>query len=339
MSDLYEFIFSDQLPFADKMNQVFRFQFRNNLLFRDFSQALGISDQKEFDPSDAPLLPIEAFRDHVVISCSEIPLLQFKSSGTAGSRRSTHYIADPELYRLSVLKGMERVFPIGQYSFLFLLPGYSDNEHSSLIKMAEHLISGEPDGLSGTFFTDEMERAEALFHRIVEQQKKPILFAAAFGLLDLLDTTELRLPNCCQIIETGGMKTYRREVTKSELRERLSHGFGIPLPQIHSEYGMCELFSQMYAVSGEWFHTPPWVSVTIRDPENPLRVCDEGEEGRIGIIDLANYYSCSFILTEDRGIMNHAGEFQVLGRGKGSELRGCNFLFENGISSEGSESN
>lgn len=332
MPDLYDFIFSDRLSFSDKMNQVFRFQYRNNHLFRYFSQALGFSEQKELNPKDVPLLPIHAFKEHVVISSSEVPFLQFKSSGTAGSRRSSHYLSDPELYRLSVLHGMERVFPIDQYSFLFLLPGYSDNEHSSLIKMADHLISADSDGLSAFLSVNEMERAEAVIHRIIHQQKKPILFAAAFGLLDLLDKSSGILPKCSQIIETGGMKTYRREVTKSDLRKRLSDGFGIPLSQIHSEYGMCELLSQMYAVSGEWFQTPPWVSVTIRDPEEPLRVCNEGEEGMIGIIDLANYYSCSFILTEDRGVMNHSGEFQVLGRWKGSELRGCNFLFENEIS-------
>jgi len=45
-------------------------------------------------------------------------------------------------------------------------------------------------------------------------------------------------------------------------------------------------------------------------------------------LDLANLYSCSFILTEDEGLLNSDGTFEIFGRMPNSELRGCNFLFE-----------
>ncbi|NBB76661.1 MAG: hypothetical protein GVY02_04715 [Bacteroidetes bacterium] len=54
-----------------------------------------------------------------------------------------------------------------------------------------------------------------------------------------------------------------------------------------------------------------------------------GTEGKIGIIDMANLYSCPFILTEDRGVMNKEGLFRVLGRWNIQNLRGCNFLIDN----------
>ncbi|MEX1062476.1 MAG: hypothetical protein WEC12_02635, partial [Balneolaceae bacterium] len=76
-----------------------------------------------------------------------------------------------------------------------------------------------------------------------------------------------------------------------------------------------------------WFRSVPWMSVTIRDPSDPHRICSPGEEGVIGIIDLANLYSCSFILTEDRGVAGSNG-FQVLGRWNPDNLRGCNFLID-----------
>ena len=53
-----------------------------------------------------------------------------------------------------------------------------------------------------------------------------------------------------------------------------------------------------------------------------------GGEGLIGVIDLANLYSCSFILTGDKGIQNDKGQFQVLGRWNPVNLRGCNFLID-----------
>jgi hypothetical protein len=59
-----------------------------------------------------------------------------------------------------------------------------------------------------------------------------------------------------------------------------------------------------------------------------MRVLEPGEEGLIGVIDLANVYSCSFLLTGDRGVMGQDGRFFVLGRWKMNNLRGCNFLID-----------
>ncbi|TVQ65947.1 MAG: hypothetical protein EA360_07565 [Balneolaceae bacterium] len=328
MTDFPESIFSDKFTFSEKTGHVFRFQFHNNRMYRDFVKTLGISESLELQPTDIPLLPIRAFRDHVVKSTETTPSLCFKSSGTAGIPRSRHFVQDAQLYKTSAHITFNRYFPEERYSVLFLLPGYSENESSSLIYMAEYLIHSDPDQVSAFIRMNEIQKAIQSIKNIADRGKTPILFGAAFGLLDLIESESFTLPRTSHMIETGGMKTYRREITRSELRSVLSHGFDIPAKQIHSEYGMCELLSQMYAISGEWFEAPPWVMVTVRDAENPFRICEPGEEGKIGIIDLANFYSCSFILTDDRGVMNDKGEFKVLGRWKGSELRGCNFLVD-----------
>jgi hypothetical protein len=70
------------------------------------------------------------------------------------------------------------------------------------------------------------------------------------------------------------------------------------------------------------------MKVSIRNPENPMQEVGKGEEGLIGVIDLANLNSCSFILTGDKGVMNSDGKFQVLGRWNPKNLRGCNFLID-----------
>lgn len=328
MRDFNDLIFSNQVSFQEKADQIFRFQYKNNSVYREFCDALGFAEDDATQTGDLPLLPIRAFRDHQLICGDSTPKMLFMSSGTTGSQRSSHFIIDPELYRKSVLEGFYRFFPAERFSTLFLLPGYSENVNSSLIQMANYLIEEDPDHTSSFITSDEKERTETLLREILNQDKIPLLFAAAFGLLELLEGDFPSIPESAHIIETGGMKTYRREMSRTELRKSLSDGFGIQQDQIHSEYGMCELMSQMYAISGEWFEVPPWVQVSIRDAENPFRICDTGEEGKIGIIDLANCYSCSFLLTEDRGVMNERGEFQVLGRWSGAELRGCNFLFE-----------
>jgi hypothetical protein len=320
-------IFSSDISFDERCRSVFRFQAKNNPFYKRYLSVFGMSFDSSPDPDEIPLLPIRAFKDAEIITENEQPALVFRSSGTSNMERSIHLIAEPGLYRNSITKEFYRHFPREDYSLLCYMPGYSDNPESSLIWMAKHLVETDPSGCSN-FITAEIQAAGRYIHKIKDKNRIPVLFGAAFGLLDLIDAGISELPPDSHIIETGGMKTYRREMTKSELRQRLAEGYGVEESQIHSEYGMCELLSQMYAIGGEWFTSPHWVRVTIRDPGNPSRICEQGEQGKIGLIDLANVYSCPFILTEDRGIKNKDGTFQVLGRWNPADLRGCNFLID-----------
>jgi hypothetical protein len=126
------------------------------------------------------------------------------------------------------------------------------------------------------------------------------------------------------LMETGGMKGKRKELTKKELHQFLSSGFGIQ--SVHSEYGMTELLSQAYSKSEGKFFTPPWMKILIRDTYDPFAYLENGKSGGINIIDLANIYSCSFIETKDLGKINVGGSFEVLGRFDYSDIRGCNLL-------------
>ncbi|MCC5906551.1 MAG: hypothetical protein JJU13_10105 [Balneolaceae bacterium] len=320
-------IFSSDVSFDEKCRSVFRFQAKNNPFYKRYLSVFGMNFDSSPDPDEIPLLPIRAFKDAEIITEHEEPAFVFRSSGTSGMERSIHLIADPGLYRKSITKEFYRHFPREHYSLLCYMTGYNENPDSSLIWMSKHLVETDSSGCS-SFITAEKQAAGRYIRKIKEKNRIPVLFGAAFGLLDLIDAGISELPPDSHIIETGGMKTYRREMTKSELRQRLAEGFGVEESQIHSEYGMCELLSQMYAIGGEWFTCPHWVRVTIRDPENPSRICEPGEQGKIGLIDLANVYSCAFILTEDRGTKNKDGTFQVLGRWSSADLRGCNFLID-----------
>ncbi len=319
-------IFDSGVSFEEKCSAVFRFQADNNLFYRRFLSAFGINSDSAPKPDFIPLLPIRAFRERDIITENEQAALVFQSSGTSGTKRSRHLIADPGLYRTSITNEFYRYFPREQYSLICYMPGYNENPDSSLIWMANHLIEMDSSGLSG--FITTADKAPENFLKILKKQRTPILFGAAFGLMDLIDAGLKDIPPDSHIIETGGMKTHRREMTKDELRKRLSEGFGIPGSRIHSEYGMCELLSQMYAIGGERFTSPHWVRVTIRDAQNPSRLCEPGEQGKVGLIDLANVCSCPFILTEDRGVMNADGSFQLLGRWNPAALRGCKFLID-----------
>lgn len=316
----------EEIPFKTRLQEVLAYQLEHNSIYSRFYHSLISSDLNPVANGDPlPLLPIEAFKEARISTCAPRDgELVFQSSGTSQMRPARHPIPDSELYRRSVCTGFDHFYPSDSV-VLAWLPGYDQNPDSSLIWMMNALMERDSTG-SSRFVTKE-EIQQGLPDDL--RTGRPILLVgAAFGLIDLAESGNRPLPPTLTLIETGGMKTHRREMSKEELRARLSDGFKLPLEQIHSEYGMCELLSQAYATDGIHFETPHWMNVSIRSAENPMKECDPGEEGRIGVMDLANLYSCPFLLTGDRGVMDEKGRFQVLGRWQPTDLRGCNFLID-----------
>lgn len=266
-------------------------------------------------------LPVSAFKHAVVTTFAPARAeAVFESSRTGQSAVSRHYVHRLSVYRQSVCDNFAATVGQGPFTILAHLPGYAE-KHSSLVCMVRMLMDrfGASDS---TFFLDDW----SLFERRLDRYEAPlILFGAAFGLLDLVDRTEWRLPAGSIVIETGGMKTHRQEVGRKALHARLAEGFGIDESMVWSEYGMCELMSQAYARGGAVYHTPPWMRVQVVDPQQPDRRLPDGEPGALAIIDLANMYTVSWLLTEDLGVGRGDG-FEVLGRLPASALRGCNFL-------------
>ena len=109
------------------------------------------------------------------------------------------------------------------------------------------------------------------------------------------------------IMETGGMKGRKKEMIRTELHDALQEGFGTK--KIHSEYGMTELLSQAYSIDGSYFSCPDWMKVFIRETDDPFSYAKEGSVGGVNVIDLANWYSCPFIATDDLGRMHEDGSF------------------------------
>jgi non-ribosomal peptide synthetase component F len=59
---------------------------------------------------------------------------------------------------------------------------------------------------------------------------------------------------------------------------------------------------------------------------DPKSWAEEGRQGRIHIIDLANVSTCAFLATSDIGRRLEDGAFEVLGRYDHAEVRGCNLM-------------
>jgi len=330
MKNWSELIFSDSISFDEKARQVFEYQYEHTAVYHRYCEALNpeIPERVRDDIQAIPLLPIKAFKDARVTAHPDAePKLIFKSSGTSGMQRSVHRVYDSTLYDESLLKGFRHFYDLDKSIIWGYTPGYSENPDSSLIYMLHKLIEQDETGLSRFLPLGEALKKSEI-EKVVNSGKQLIIFGAAFGFLDLLEMKEVSLPSNSILIETGGMKTHRREISREELHRRLSKGFGLDTTRIHSEYGMAELLSQAYATGSSWFRTVPWMKVSIRNPDNPFEEMPPYREGLIGISDLANVHSCSFLLTGDKGMMDKKGRFQVMGRWNPKDLRGCNFLIE-----------
>ena len=275
-----------------------------------------------------PYLPVEAFK-RAALTCfpSEEAECVFESSGTGQSVSSKHYVRRLAVYEKAVGVHFEAVFGTGPFTLAAHLPHYAERgQASSLLYMVDYLIRRYGDDHSGFFLDDRTLLERAVAHSRAEATPL-LLFGAAFGLLDLIEDADVPLPATARVMETGGMKTYRRAISRGELHRRLAEGFGVPETQVWSEYGMCELMSQCYTRGGPVFFPPPWMRFRIVDPEHPDREMPEGRPGVLAVFDLANLYSVSALLTEDRAVRRGEG-FEVLGRFSQAELRGCNFLVE-----------
>ena len=239
---------------------------------------------------------------------------------------SKHFIADEKLYQESIEKSFEKF--IGKpedFIFLGLLPNYLERQNSSLVYMVDYLIkkSGKPE--NGYFLYNHTDLFDLLSS---VKDKKVILFGVSFALLDFLDTLESQQLSLAEsqnltVIETGGMKGRKEEMTKDELLKILQKGF--KTSKIYSEYSMTELLSQAYSLGNNEYESPNWMRILIRNTEDPFSYEKDGRTGAINIIDLANIHSCSFIATQDLGKINQ-NKFQVLGRIDHSDIRGCSLL-------------
>jgi len=324
--DLAGQIFSidDSESFAGFALRLFRLQAEKNSVYRSFIESLGISPSSVNKLTDIPFLPSEVFRTRKVILDGLKEKLVFESSMTAGSSPCRHYVHDPVVYETSYLRSFIRYYgdPSG-YLIAALLPSYTERQNSSLVYMMNGLIGLSGDKNSG-FYKEDPERLIYNIKKAKSSGLKTFLLGVSFALLDLANDHSPDLSGTI-VMETGGMKGRRKEITRNELHEILKGKFNVEV--IHSEYGMTELLSQAYSAGNGIFYCPPWMKILIRDTHDPLSVTiQEGQAGGINVIDLANIFSCSFIATGDYGRLTPNGGFEVSGRFDNTDIRGCNLM-------------
>lgn len=315
------FSISNEEQFRSCALELFRFQAERCQPYHDYISLLGIDPYKIEAIEEIPFLPIELFKSSDVYCGEEAPEIIFTSSNTGSTVASRHMMASLDIYRKAFTHAFEKFYgETKKWSIYGLLPNYLEREGSSLVYMVDTLIK---ECGSGGFYLNNYEQ---LINDMEHDPKPKILLGVSYALWDVAEQYAPKLKDTI-IMETGGMKGRRRELSKSELHKILCDGFGVEA--IHSEYGMAELTSQAYSKGAGVFYTPSWMRVLVRDVNDPFDHTPQGMRGGIDIIDLANISSCAFIQTQDMGRVLPDGGFMVDGRIAGSDIRGCNLLVHN----------
>lgn len=298
--------------------QLFAMQVQRCAPYAEWVRLLGVDVAEVHTIEQIPFVPVELFKTQMFYSADTPPAKVFTSSNTGGTTPSRHYMADLTNYEQAFVRGFEAFYgDVSQWSFYGLLPSYLERDGSSLVYMVDGLIRR---GRGGGFYLYDHE---ALLRDMAEDRGPKVLIGVTYALLDLAECK----PDLegVVVMETGGMKGTRKELSKQELHEVLCKAFNVE--SVHSEYGMAELTSQAYSVGRGVFRAPSWMRVLVRDVADPTDVRRVGRGG-VNIIDLASRHSVAFIATGDVGEVYDDGSFTIDGRISHSDIRGCNLLVQ-----------
>lgn len=325
-------------------HEAFAWQYQRLTPYRDLCNRRGTVPRSLTDWRDIPPVPTRAYRS-LELTTAE-PRETFLSSGSTKQTRSVHRHPYPDLYRCTIdVSFPTYCLPGGApCPILSLVPDRRLLPHSSLAFMVDHIL--RQWGLDGSTYAIgehgvEVRRLRSWLGARQRDARPGLLVTTSFALADTMEALHrlglrFRLPPGSVVFETGGYKGRRRELTPGEIEAAVEERLGISSDRIVREYGMTELTSQLYSPSlaggpTDLFDIPHWCRVRCLDPET-LSDCPEGSTGLIALLDLANIGSSIAVLTEDLGCIED-GRLRLIGRARGSDLRGCSLTAEDLASS------
>ncbi len=343
-------------PAADDFDvlalEVFRYQHETNPAYRSLCEGRGIAPETVTDWMRIPPVPADAFAQ-LALTCAS-PAILFRTSGTTrgGSERGIHGVVDASLYELSVTETFRHfLLPDRErLRILSLIPTLDEQPDSSLSYMTDVVLARFGGPGSGTYVRDRRALLGAFFAALARasSEGEPVLLMgttlAFIPVLEAASEAGIRcmLPPRSRLMDTGGTKGLGREFDEERLVSRYRDVFGLHPGACVNEYGMTELFSQMYnddlraLARHDWSsdalttpvrrrvkHGPHWMRSRVVDPETLA----DADAGIVCHYDLANCHSVMAVLTDDVG-ERRGDAFRLTGRRPGAAARGCSISMD-----------
>ncbi|MEN3046603.1 MAG: hypothetical protein ABDH49_06450 [Candidatus Hydrothermales bacterium] len=314
---------------------VFKFQYENNEIYRNFCNSVGKDKEKVKSLYDIPLLPVRYFKLYEIKSCGYKPKLIFFSSGTSENLKSKSFYYDIEFLNKSILTSFEYfLLPDNpKANFYIFFEPFEIRRNSSLSYMLSLVAKNFSKDY---FFIYSRKNYEETFKKLSGEKHKVLILGTTISIYDFIiflkeKNKRLRLAEGSRIMDTGGWKTKRVHLNENSLLKIYSDYFGISKHFVVNEYGMCELASQFYDINLRKFllenkkirykFSLPFLRFKLINEENR-----SDKLGLIGIYDLFNIETCSFLLTPDMAVKKSKG-FKIIER-VDDELRGCSLIGE-----------
>lgn len=327
--------------------QLFNYQFQYNLPYKKYCQTKKRTPLTVKHWLQIPPMPIQGYKE-LTLSCEPADETEavFMTSGTTNpEQKGRNYHPTLRVWDTSMKYPFKQfVMPdVEKLTMLVLSPADDLHKNSSLSRYLSKAVANfgtenskflfKENGLDMAGLMIELEKCE-------QNQEPVLLIGATFAYVHILDYLQaeklhFQLAEGSRIFDTGGFKGQSREVDMEELYQQFQAFFHVSRSKCINMYGMTELSSQLYdqtilsSFKGEVIYDktgPAWVRTVILDPET-LTPVEKGTKGVIAHFDLANWNSCLAILTQDEGVQTDNG-FQLLGRIKGSEARGCSIAVD-----------
>lgn len=306
-------------------------------------RAVGLDLNKVQTYEDLPFLPVSLFKDLTLKSVSDAEVFKtLTSSGTTGQKVSKIYLDKEGVANQQ--KALVKI--VSAFTGAARLPMLIIDSPSVIKNRA--MFSARGAGILGfsifgadrTYaLNDDMEIDFPAIEAFLERHKgqKILLFGFTFMIWQhfykelLKSEKKIDLSNGILIHGGGWKKLVSEAVSPAEFKARLTAVCG--LSDVHDYYGMVEQTGCVYMQCEHGhMHASVFSDVIMRNPKD-FSVCSVGEKGIIQVVSvLPKSYPGHSLLTEDEGVLlgeddcpcgRNGKYFQILGRLKNAEIRGC----------------
>jgi hypothetical protein len=343
----------DDDRFNEAALELFAVQFSHIEAYSDYCRHIGLTPETVGHWTEIPAAPTDAYKRAPLASFSpETAERVFMTSGTSVGPESrgrvykdraamaVHDAVVSDGFRRWCLPDRERI------RILVLAPPEASVPH---LRMAHDcsLFLREFDSGGGRHFVSQeglqTDALQAALEQSVADATPVLLVGATFSLVRFFDAcreedARYPLPPGSRLVDGGGYKGRSRELTKAEFLALAGDTLGLPETHCVNLLGITELTSLFFdgilaetlagRAAARHKVNPPWTRTRAVDPET-LKLLPAGQEGLLRHWDLANVSSVIALQTDDLGLQMPGGDgFEVLGRARGAELRGCSLAME-----------
>lgn len=344
----------DDKKFNDLALRLFNYQFEKNKLYGAYCRKKKMEPKNVEKWEDILSVPTGIFKEFQMATFNINDAVKvFKTSGTSDpAKKGTIYLNQDALDLLNLAykaAAHSYFFPDKRKMFgFFLMPSPETRPemamayalwecHKDYVTDYVYLIT--PKGI-------DMPRIIQLLKQKEKEGEPVFISGPAFGFVYLFDAGKAQnfkfnLPPGSRMGQGGGYKGRSRELSREDFEAQAAAFFGLDTHYIMDILGLTEvntafvenrLYNHIHSIKKNRYKSnQPWTRTIAVNPDTLERV-PKGETGLLRHYCLTNVSTVLSIQTDDLGHEIDEG-FEITGRVKGTDSRGCSMAMDDIMSS------